>query len=687
MTATGVRDNAGLGASIGKGVLLLFLVQLALQLAALSSNTVFKGGLIKIQTLVWEGLSTQAVASALLYHFLVYLVILTVISAIAVLAAEFLQRRLKSGESAVKLRILFLLLLYAALMVINVWHYPNSLARLALVNDWQAGGNDAAYWVAVITSLLFLVAAAAELALKVGSWWLDNRAGNRWAAAIGIAILAFSFTYAQSGSNYPPEAGAGSNFAGERPNIILIGLDSVRVDIIEDEALRRRFLPRLDQFLQRDNTTWYPNAYTPIARTFAAWYALLSGTEPRHSGVRYNLQQIPDSKKRDTIVSGLGEKGYRTIYGSDEKRFSAIDESYGFHETFGPPAGAAEWILSILEDTPAHNVLRETPLAPLLFPHSFANRASFTTFKPEHFVRVVQRRIDSWSRQQPLFLSVHLCLSHWPYTWSTANSQGRQNYVEDYFDTLQPLDRQFGEIMDLLRTSGVLDHSVVIVFTDHGEGLVPDTVEDEGPHWKYFRARRPEASDAMPGHGSDLLTATQNQIMISLQDNTGQNVSGPGMNRRFTSLLDITPTIARIAGLAGSEFDGIDLGKSDEGRVIFMETGIDLAALKQANINLEDLVSEGVSAYEIDAAGLLQVKKARHEPILSRKQLGVTDGRFILANMPGSANVRNGQAELKALDIGNPERAISGEEIERNPILNDLKKQLFRHYGEELTAR
>ena len=691
MTASGVRDNARLGPSIGRGILILFLIQLALQLISISSNSDFKGGLISIRTLVWEGLGTQPVLFALLYHFLVYLVILTVISAVGILSAEFIRSRLRSGQSTVKLQVLFLLLLYAALMVINVWHYPNSLARLALISSWQAGGSDAAYYIAIAICLAFLAAAAAELAPILVGWWRRIPTGKRWAGLIAIAVLVSSFIYAQPGREFMPGNPGDSDPAAGRPNIILIGLDSVRVDIIEDEALRRSFLPHLDRFLRQDNTTWFPNAYTPIARTFAAWYALLTGKEPRTSGIRYNLQRIPSGHKRDTIAQDLGNNGYLTVYGSDEKRFSTIDESYGFHETFGPPVGAAEWILSIMEDTPAHNIFRETPLAPLLFPHTFGNRASYTTFKPEHFVELVRRRVDSFARRQPLFLSIHLCLSHWPYTWSTGNTHARQSLVEDYFDTLVPLDQQFGDILELLRDSGLLDHSVVIVFTDHGEGLVSDAMADDDPRWKDFRAHLPTASDVTLGHGSDLLTITQNQVMISLQDNTGHRAMAAGKNGRFTSLLDIAPTIARFGGLAGFESRGIDLADQNavrsSSRVIFMETGIDLAALKQATLNLEDLVREGVSAYEIDSDGLLQVKEAYHERIIDRKQKGVTDGRYILSNRPGSFNVADGQAEILALEIEDPTRSISSAEIESDSELNHLRDRLQEYYGEELQAR
>jgi hypothetical protein len=674
-----------------KGVVLLFAIQLTFQIVTIFLQGEYKGGLINIRMLLWDGLQTWPVVLALFRHLLVYLLILVFISAVSAFATNFMVKQMRLDESAAKLMTLNLLLLYAALMVINLYRYPNSLVRVAVISDWQVNGDQAPFYLAVTFLFVLSAAAAVQFAIWAVDWWRNHSTPNRRIVLTVSALFIGSLLYLQLNPDFQVTRSTSAKPANSLPNIILIGLDSVRLDIIKDENLRATFLPELDQFLKQEETTWFPNAYTPIARTFAAWYAILTGEEPRKSGVRYNLQPLTPGQKDRTIVHKLRENGYYTIYGSDEKRFSAIDESFGFHETLGPSPGASEWVLSILEDTPLHNILRDNVLAPFLFPQTYGNRASFTVHKPEHFVSLVERQLSTYEHLRPLFLSIHLCLSHWPYRWSTGQTHVGQSQVRDYFDTLEPLDRQFGDIMHALRKSGMLQNSVVMVFTDHGEGLVSNQIEEDDPRWEDFRSHFPQASDISLGHGSDLLTITQNQIMLSIQDHTGKKGMRPGKNDRFTSLLDITPTVARYAQVENFESDGIDLasdGAASPGkRVIFLETGIDLEALHQARLNIDDLIKQGVSAYEIDRDGLLQIREAYHNKIIGKKQKGVTDGQFILSNDPKPRGDGDQRPKFIALDINDPQKVITSIDFDANPDLSYLRDELERYYGKELLVK
>lgn len=681
-----IADNElALGRFVFRGAASLFIVQLFFQFFTLLFHGEYKGGLINARELLWQGLQSWPVVFAMTYSLMIYLALLCVVSALAALSANHLVKAFGLRLPARQLATFNLLLLYSSLLVLNAYHFPNSLTRLAIVNEWQADGVRLPYGIALIVGIVLLGLALLSLFLTVHERLAHRSPGKQgprvllaagFLATIGFSLWAPSLALFRSGA---------SPVDDRRPNVILIGLDSVRTDVIDSESLRNLYLPHLGQFLAEENTAWFANAYTPVARTFAAWYALLSGKEPRKSGVRYNLQALSVKQKQDSIVFSLGESGYYTSYGSDEKRFSAIDETFGFDETFGPPVGAAEWILSLLEDTPVHNIARGLFVARYLFPHTYGNRASLGVYKPGQFVSIVESTIEGYDGRQPLFLSIHLCLSHWPYTWSGQSSARAGSAVNNYFDSLVALDNQFGDIMGVLEGRSILANSVIVVFTDHGEGLVLRESDENDPGLSEFLAYSPTGSDRVAGHGSDLLTVTQNQIMVSIQDRAGVTGIAKGRSGRLTSLLDIAPTLLRIANLEPMQTDGIDLAQvSPADRVLYMETGFNPAVFDDSDIDVEELVRGAAVAYEVTKEGMLQIDPKFHDQIVSDKQRGATDGRYIVVSTGQGSDALPPSQLLQVLDLSNPQRPVAKELLEDDPHLAHLRSRFLTYYEGEL---
>ena len=314
---------------------------------------------------------------------------------------------------------------------------------------------------------------------------------------------------------------------------------------------------------------------------------------PVNSGVRYKLQQLSADKKSDTVLQSVREAATRTIYGSELKSDSArLAESFGFDETLGPPPGAAEWILSFLEDTPIHNAFRDMEFSEILFPYTYGNRASYTIYEPNQFVGQINRKLDDYDNAKPLFLALHFCLSHWPYLWSTSDSQEPQSKFLKYLESLKSLDEQFGQVLRTLEANGLLQNSLLIVFTDHGEGFSIESDPSGDPIMDSILGKLSKSTNNSPGHGTNLLNIAQNQILVSLQDNTSRKFLNPGKFERLTSLIDIAPTIAQMIGVKDDDFDGISLtkheGENIDKRIIFMETGFDLAVLHKEELDIEE---------------------------------------------------------------------------------------------------
>ncbi len=117
--------------------------------------------------------------------------------------------------------------------------------------------------------------------------------------------------------------------------MILIGLDSLRADLVDDR-FSPHVTPHAEAFMK--GGTRFTNALTPLARTFPSMLAMLTGRHPHSSGAIMNLlprSRIDDSESLPRVLS---RAGYQTVFAMDEMRFANIDTSYGFEQTITPPS-------------------------------------------------------------------------------------------------------------------------------------------------------------------------------------------------------------------------------------------------------------------------------------------------------------------------------------------------------------
>src|SRR3990167_2754301 len=261
-----------------------------------------------------------------------------------------------------------------------------------------------------------------------------------------------------------------------QPNIIIIGLDSVRPDFVRYFKNNNMHTPTIDNFLQSAIT--FTQSYTPLARTFPAWISLLSAKHPVHSGARNNLIASSELTKEDNLAKRLQQSGYETMYATDEKRFSNITNEYGFDHIIGPRMGVNDFLLGGLTDFPMSNLLLKLPIARFLFPYQFGNRAASITYDPNDFLQLVYVALAQRA-DKPLFLAIHLCLSHWPFTWARDEQEENFTLPQRYRSSVEAVDYQLSKLLQILKEQKLLEHSLVILLSDHGTtlGLVGDRKE------------------------------------------------------------------------------------------------------------------------------------------------------------------------------------------------------------------
>ena len=254
------------------------------------------------------------------------------------------------------------------------------------------------------------------------------------------------------------------NGTASKPNIILIGIDSLRPDFLRFFGGQGN-TTFLDHFLTK--AIIFNEAVTPLARTFPSWVSILTGLYPLHSGVRSNLASIQTLTPQENLGFILQKQGYETIFATDETRFSNIDQHLGFHQIISPPIGLNDFLLGSFNDFPFSNLLVNTWIGRYLFPFSYANRAVFVTYQPDTFLKMIANKL-SLSRSKPLFFATHFCLPHFPYLWDDFTGKN-VSIAGRYEASIERFDQQLAGFFRLLKIYGLLDHALVLVFSDHGE--------------------------------------------------------------------------------------------------------------------------------------------------------------------------------------------------------------------------
>jgi len=409
-----------------------------------------------------------------------------------------------------------------------------------------------------------------------------------------------------------------------QPNIMIIGIDGLRPDHLAYENSNTNFTPYLNTFLEQ--SVVYDKTYTPMARTYVAWLSILTGQYPVNHGARFNLT-APEMIDRDIpLIRELKNRGYNTVYAMDERRFNHIDKGYGFDKVVGPKIGAIDELLSNISDIPTINILVNTPISKYLFPYLYINRGYGKAYSPELFNKEV---LSSLSSNQPNFLSLHLCMLHWPYTSRSFieldNKFWRGNYNHFmYLSMLKKLDNQFKNLIDDLRKNNLLDNTIMFIVSDHGEGLKLDkdglTNASEGY----------EVESNTWGHGTNLLTQPQSHVLMAYaRFKNGQTVDKPNVVPGVFSLVDIAPTLFKQLAITDKSraLDGVPLpvhsNPSADSREIFVESSIPVKSINTSFIDKDAAIKETISKYKIRDDGMPIIKPELYASLISGKQRSV----------------------------------------------------------------
>lgn len=448
----------------------------------------------------------------------------------------------------------------------------------------------------------------------------------------------------------------------QKPNIIFIGIDSLRPDYTSLGAGQpitgHSLMPRLDRFLQQG--TVFTQAYTPIARTLPSWASVLTGLYPPHSGFRFDLLPSHNASSEHSLRQILQNQGYQTYFSTDEPSFSKVGKHFHFQHVIQAKTGYYNFLLTSLNDFPISNLTINSRLGEWLFPYSAINRSAATTYEPSAYNHYVEHHLRRVNPNKPLLLAIHFCLPHWPYIWRSSDPYHlKQRFPQQtYAAAVKRNDKQISRFIKFLRANHFLDHTIVIVLSDHGESLLKP--HDRVIHYHNYRPGLHSSASIMSkldtlmgmqgyhwqtsfSHGTDVLSPVQYHIVLGMRSfGLGQSFY-QGSIDHLVSTIDIKSTILNLLGLSSSDTpsDGRSLVPYLRGhthqqfeRPFYMETGFDPRQMKRIYPDKPNSIASVLRFYRIEPNNQISIKPSKLSRLITFKQRAVRRGHWLLAFYP-----------------------------------------------------
>ena len=311
-------------------------------------------------------------------------------------------------------------------------------------------------------------------------------------------------------------------------NLVLITVDTLRADRLETYGYFRALAPSIDALA--GESLVFERCLAPIPQTTPSHLSLMTGLYPYEHGVSNNFARLPEEEAR-------------------EKAFSPNDVLRTFAQVISPNIHTAGFVS-------AAPVKRLTGLANV-----------FQTWDEPTETRrtgdLTNRAALSWLAEQaePFFMWVHYMDAHGPYEaghyppgeyetlygiddglvafMSERHIVGEPNAGPEelaeayalanlYDGSVTFADQAVGELLDALRTKGIWEETVVVLMSDHGQGL-----------WQHYSV----------GHGDVWNEQLQVPLMMRVPGEQPRRLD-PSM-----SIIDVLPTaLGFVRGFEGSSF-------------------------------------------------------------------------------------------------------------------------------------
>lgn len=526
---------------------------------------------------------------------------------------------------------------------------------------------------------------------SMGAWLAFGLVGMVVALYGGIVLLARW--------NWEP-APAKRTARTSRPNILMIGADTLRADRLNGEGYPRDLTPNMERFARR--ATRFTDCYVPCARTAPSLVSMLTSTWPHTHGVRDTFITLEQTKIPVAALPALlrGE-GYRTAAVGDWAASDMARFDLGFEHINMPDD---QWNIKYL--------LRQGPKDMRLFLALFMQNCFGKKFLPELYYlgghplaeevgRDTRREIARLAKDDaPFCLMSFMAITHPPFTskypyyamfadrnyrgpskfamaklrdpFEIIRSQGEpktefdlDQIIDLYDGCVKNFDDELQRVLDYLEASGLADNTIVVIFSDHGFEFF------EHETW---------------GQGNSAIGDFSARVPLLIAD---PRQSEARIVKEVVRTVDLAPTLLELLGrpvpgfMEGASLVPLMRGEELKGQLpAFYETGIwltDLPGTPEGHLRYPSLPN--MLEVPDKRLGMIALKEKYRDIVVVAKDRMIRVGDWKLSYQP----LEDG--EVYQLFNIREDPACSKDVLAENPkIARELRTMLERWMSEDLAV-
>ena len=384
--------------------------------------------------------------------------------------------------------------------------------------------------------VLFAVGVALQMSGLLADPKRRALAWLRRAALAGMVwiVVAFAFLFVNPSLGGPTSAEG----VGQRPNVLILLLDTVRAQNLSLHGHRRETSPNLDRLASEG--VWFARAIAPSGYTFTSHATLFTGRTPTELAID---QWTPLSDESPTLAEVLSAEGYasagfmsNTIFG---RRYFRLGRGFNRFERSSFRLGDLvkdAWLMAFF----ARRVESMTgPLVEHPFKRASEIRSDFSDWLDgiegqPYFAFLNFMDAHGPRRPPPPFEDMYLedGLSQ---PASGVGPESTYDTEEQYDASIRYLDAEIGLLLDDLEARGQLDNTLVVVTSDHGEQFGDHDIFD---------------------HGNSFYSQL---VWVPLVFRFPEEIVARGVIDRSVSLIDVAATVLDYVGVAPAGVAGTSL--------------------------------------------------------------------------------------------------------------------------------
>ena len=369
------------------------------------------------------------------------------------------------------------------------------------------------------------------------------------------------------------------NTDNNKPNIILITMDTTRVDHLSCYGYHRNTTPNLDELAQE--SVVFTNAYATSPWTLPSHASIFTGMFSAKHGSRYDWETMQSNwpvslnKNYETMAEILAGHGYKT---------AGVIGGFWVRPIFGLAQGFEYYdhelinVISDLEHFTLYRVLNRWI--------SLEDVAARKGLNLSRIASQINTIVFSWLKnnfRSSFFLFINYYDPHHPYLppehfyllfeednqqQMTEAEKYRHEIIQRYDGEIAYLDFQMGKLFEELKKLGIYDSTMIVITSDHGEFF--------GEHDLWY-------------HSHELYEEVL-KIPLIIKFPTAHSRKGIYTNR--VSLVDILPTVLNFLELPlPRDVQGVDLFKGGSRVMSEIYRHIDAGDSLKADVFVRELKS------------------------------------------------------------------------------------------------